>query len=153
MWKCYCLQYTTALCMHGYLIEQLWYIYTVFIILNQSMSACVKKFCSCLLETTSVARTTLSTFRALSKFNLNDPHKLFIQKLLLIIGQFTIIINTLLGMHACTMLIFIIVCCKMHSKLLLLCAYCCFCRLFHLISYNNETAFVIITCTHVTQPS
>ena len=34
----------------------------------------------------------------------------------------------------------------------ILCAYCCFCRLFHVLLYNNEIVFGIVTYTHDTQP-
>ena len=34
------------------------------------------------------------------------------------------------------------------GKLMLLCAYCFFCRLFHVLSYNSEIVFVIRTYIH-----
>ena len=82
-----------------------------------------------------VTHVTRAGLRALGKFNSRGPQKLFIQKLLSIIQQFTCNINELLCMHAHTILIYNV--CKKHGKLLLLCAYCCFCKLFHVLSYSK----------------
>ena len=53
-------------------------------------------------------------------------------------------------MHACTYNINIA--CKKHGKLLLLYAYCCFCRLFHVLSYDNEICSVCNYNVYNTQP-
>ena len=91
-------------------------------------------------------RAGLSILGTLGSLIQVGPQELFMQELLFIIQQ-TYKYPT---EHACKYSINIV--CKKHGKLLLLCTYWCFCRLFHVLSYNNESVFGIVTYTHDTQP-
>ena len=109
-----------------YTYNQMYYEHCILNIVLFAKPECVRQ---CALCPNSPNRAGLSILGALGKFNSSGAPRAIHSEALVHYSTFRKQhIN--LRLHACKYSINIV--CKKHGKLLLLCTYCCFCRLFHI---------------------